>query len=472
LDPSEVPQSRKTLNLLASRPNVLGRIAAGLGAIFVPLAERMIAPGGRVALVLPKTLLTGLHWDETRQLLSQNFHVETIVSSHEAGHWNFSDSTDLSEVLVIARKLAESEDRTGQETTWVQLTKNPDNAIDALGVASSLSRMGNPGVNGTAITVGSGLFSNFGTAFSRPAPITDDPWLHAHFASAELDQVAMSLAAGGSISLPRSLESTSIPLVALGEIAEIGPNRPRIHEAFVLTDSVTSYPSLWGHDSNVTTTIEAKSNTWLAVTTGDPRTPKWKTVRTPERAASYAAELWQGSGTVMVAERLWLITHRASSVCLPSRALANMMWPVQLNKPDPDLDHCLTLWMNPTLGLIAWVGTAEETRGPWMSMKKNKLVNLPVLDVPNLTTSQRGSLLQCWEAVHDCKLRPIAQTKEDPIRGQIDAAIAQAFKISLDSIEAIRELFSGEPRLKARQARPTRKQRVKPPDIDELSLFG
>ena len=123
LDPGEFLQTRKTLDRVLAQPELLGRLAAGLGALFVPLADRMISAGGRIALVLPKTMLTGLHWDETRELLSRGFHIETVISSHEAGRWNFSDSTALSEVLLIARKLEEGEDRRDQRTTWVQLTR-------------------------------------------------------------------------------------------------------------------------------------------------------------------------------------------------------------------------------------------------------------------------------------------------------------------------------------------------------------
>ena len=329
--------------------------------------------------------------------------------------------------------------------------------------------MGNPGVNGTAITVGRGLFSNFGTAFSRPSPTTNDAWPHATFASGELDHVAMALAAGGTLTLPRSLEQVSIPLIPLEQIATVGPNRPRLHEAFALSKEVTSYPCLWGHDSAVVKTMAEKSNAWLAVTTGDPRKPTWKTVRTPARAASYAAELWQGSGTVMVAERLRLTTHRTSSVCLPTRALANMMWPIQLSQLDPDADHCLAMWLNSTLGLIAWVGTAEETQGPWMAMKKNKLVKLPVLNVTALTKSQREPLLRGWDQVSDLALLPIAKTKDDPVRGQIDGAVAEAFSISIDSIEALRQLFSGEPRLMPRVKAIAQRQRQ---DLPQLGLFG
>ena len=78
---------------------------AGLGAAFVAAASPRLRPGeGRLALVLPATVCTGPSWRQTRDLIQRDFVLDTVVTSHDPQRWNFSDSTDLSESLLIATR--------------------------------------------------------------------------------------------------------------------------------------------------------------------------------------------------------------------------------------------------------------------------------------------------------------------------------------------------------------------------------
>ena len=78
---------------------------AGLGAAFVAAASPRLRPGeGRLALVLPATVCTGPSWRQTRDLIQRDFILDTVVTSHDPQRWNFSDSTDLSESLLIATR--------------------------------------------------------------------------------------------------------------------------------------------------------------------------------------------------------------------------------------------------------------------------------------------------------------------------------------------------------------------------------
>ncbi|MBM3334705.1 hypothetical protein FJY63_08595, partial [Candidatus Sumerlaeota bacterium] len=88
-------------------------VTAGLGSVFVAAADPYIKQGGRIALVLPKAFLSGVAWARTRNLLSKKYRVEYIVASHDPQRWNFSENTDLSEVLVVATKIAANNRRPG-----------------------------------------------------------------------------------------------------------------------------------------------------------------------------------------------------------------------------------------------------------------------------------------------------------------------------------------------------------------------
>ena len=80
-------------------------VTAGLGAAFVAATTPKLRAGeGRLALVLPVTVCTGSSWQQTRDLIERDFTLDMVIISHDPTRWNFSDSTDLSEALLIATR--------------------------------------------------------------------------------------------------------------------------------------------------------------------------------------------------------------------------------------------------------------------------------------------------------------------------------------------------------------------------------
>ncbi len=114
---------------------------AGLGAAFVAAASPKLRPGeGRLALVLPATVCTGPSWAQTRSLIEQDFHLEMVITSHDPIRWNFSDSTDLSESLLIATRRDMSDTSAVQRrTTFVNLWQNPEGVLDSHRLAQAIT---------------------------------------------------------------------------------------------------------------------------------------------------------------------------------------------------------------------------------------------------------------------------------------------------------------------------------------------
>ena len=114
-------------------------ITAGLGSVFVATADPHLKVGGRMALVLPKALLSGVAWGKTRDLLSHHYRLEYIIVSQDPKQWNFSESTKLSEALVIVRKIHAGEKKTADQfVTCIGLWRNPQTAVEALAIAQQL----------------------------------------------------------------------------------------------------------------------------------------------------------------------------------------------------------------------------------------------------------------------------------------------------------------------------------------------
>ncbi len=436
LDGPAFQKARDRLRELIQRDDVAATLTAGLGAPFVDLGGRAVRPGGRLALVLPKSVLTGDSWLRTRAYLAERFHLEFVITSHEAGRWNFSDSTDLSEALLIARRLNEDEDRTDHTTTWIGLRSNPLTAIEALGTLAAISNAGDVSEHGTPISTGDVLDEDAGEMFVRPAPVDGRSWRHGTFTRAVLDKAASALLAREPIPAPRATEPLHVPLKALEDLGTLGYDRRDITDAFERVATSQGYPALLGQDAETMRTLAQNANGELA-----PRS-----VPARGRRLKPAGQVWGGAGRLMVAERLWAITYRTTAVVLPERAVANTSWSVNLHGDDPDADHIAALWLNSTLGLLAFITAAEETRGPWIALKKNSLKKLPVLDPEQLGESPREILRQTWQGLHDTELQPVSKLAEDPVRQRIDHAICEALGLPEDPIVALRRLLGSEPR--------------------------
>ena len=113
---------------------------AGLGAAFVAAASPKLRPGeGRLALVLPATVCTGPSWRQTRALIERDFALDVVITSHDPTRWNFSDSTDLSEALLIATRRPRNGHSTEHRTVFINLWQNPNGVLDAHRMAQAIT---------------------------------------------------------------------------------------------------------------------------------------------------------------------------------------------------------------------------------------------------------------------------------------------------------------------------------------------
>ncbi|MEJ7787445.1 MAG: hypothetical protein WKF96_21790 [Solirubrobacteraceae bacterium] len=437
LDGSEFTTARARLSELVRRPDVHATLTAGLGAPFVELAQRAVKPGGRLALVLPKSVLTGEAWEPTRSLIASLFHLETAISSHEAGHWNFSDSTSLSEVMLVARKWREGEPRDHARTDWIALAGNPDTAVEALGIVSALRRELPSPEAGVRLRVTDDLEGDVGEAFSRPAPTTGKPWRHATFSRASLDSIGEALLDGAGVRLPGASKAVSLPLVRLSELATIGYDRRDITDAFERVPTAEGYPALWGQDAEALTTLNVNTNAELR--------PRSEPAQGRARIKP-ADQVWAGAGRLMIVERLRAVTYRAIAVTVQARAVANTWWSINLDSADSGGEEAVALWLNSSLGIASFLAAAEETEGPWIAMKKNKLKTLPVLDPRKLSQDATDQLAGAWAELSTRPVQAVARLDRDPIRARIDETIADVVGLPRDSLEKLRVSLAAEPR--------------------------
>ena len=107
--------------------------------MFMLLAEKLLKPGGTLAVVRPTATVSSEGSLEMRKFLADNFDIETIVASFDPERIWFSESTRIGEILMVAKKKSAGQ-RPAKPTTIAKLALNPSTQAEAIRCAEALNR--------------------------------------------------------------------------------------------------------------------------------------------------------------------------------------------------------------------------------------------------------------------------------------------------------------------------------------------
>ena len=406
---------------------------AGLGAAFVAAASPKLRPGeGRLALVLPATVCTGPSWAQTRALLERDFDLNVVITSHDPLRWNFSDSTDLSEALLIATRRAEGETSELRRTTFVNLWQNPDGVLDAHRTAQAITTTPAAKLeeSGTSLLEVDGV--HVGEVVAMPtAWIAGKKWSGVQFARADLIRSALRLLKDGEVWIPGEGATSYISLCRLDALGQVGPDRRRLVDGFDRTSSVTSYPLVEGHDTEQRKSMTCSPDSYLSPLT----VPKGG------QKPGYGERLWQQAAGLLVAERLRLDTARVTAMLANVKVLSNVWWPVRVE--DESVEKALALWLNSTLGLLTFMAERTSTEGSWVAMKKADLEELPVLDTRRLSAPQLQRLSNLFDEMAEAEFERLPGMAVCPARRRLDDGVSEI--LGLPDLGNLRRLLASEP---------------------------
>ena len=271
--------------------------------------------------MLPATVCTGPSWAQTRALIERDFTLDMIVASHDPLRWNFSDSTDLSEALLIATRRPETNGPAEPRTTFVNLWRNPDGVLDAHRAAQAVTATAPAKLEetGTALLEIDGR--HVGEIVSIPgSKLAHKKWSGVQFARADLIRSALRLLDDSEVWVPGEGEAANIPLCRLDGLGQVGPDRRDVWDGFERTAAVTAYPMVENHDTEQRKRLLTEPDKYLAPL-AKPR---------PGRHLKQVAQLWPKAGRLLIAERLWLETTRVVAMRSEERVLSNVWWPVRV----------------------------------------------------------------------------------------------------------------------------------------------
>ncbi len=413
--------------------NIDASITAGLGSVFVALADKHLKEDGRLAFVLPAALASGEAWKKTRKLISDKYHLETVISSHDAKRPNFSENTDLSEILFIARKRKPGE--TPFDTTFINLWRSPRSIHEAMDVAARLSANKPTSINDAGITTIKADRGKLAEMASAPPPDQFQNWTGALFAQTELLRAFVSLKAG-VLKIPGDNALTKIPLCSLYELGELGYDQRDIHDAFTVSkDDWSPYPAFWNHTAKKVKKISQEKNANLIARVKPPKGRKIKD----------AVQVWSKSGRILLAERVRTNTHSVLALGFSDYILGNTWWTFRNVDFSENHEKVTLLWLNSTLSILLFFGCRVITQGAWMKMKKPAWKSMPVLDVRALNKAQLKKLSSVYDKLANKELKALAELDKDPVRTEIDNALSKT--LGLPDLKNISELLAREPGL-------------------------
>ena len=362
--------------------------------------------------------------------------LEYVITCDEPGHWNFSENTNLSEVLVVARRFAGKKSPISAKVRFVHLTRQPRTAIEALALVSKIAGSSAPDIATARAPESLDLGERkYGELSSVPwADVSARPWsLGAPFCQFNLNKVFFHLA-HGSLLMPKMESPSAVPLARLGGLVELGYDVRDVHDAFQLSNAATSFPAIWSHKSADSAHLTHAANRWLV-----PRTQPLA-----GRKLKGATAVFAKAGPLLFAERMRLNTVRTVAVLCDQPVISNSWWVGKLQSPlSSQAAKALVLWQNSTLGLILLVGNRVETEGGWVKFKKPTMANMPTLDVAKLDETATAQLANVFDVLHNRELQPIATATLDESRKIVDEEMSRI--LGLPDVADLRELLCREP---------------------------
>jgi hypothetical protein len=368
---------------------------AGLGAYFMLLALDVAKPNGRLAVVLPRSMLSGVSWSQVRDDFFRRCEIEYIVSNFDPGAkarklegWSWSENTDLGEVLIVARKTdTVLEDR---RVTYINLWRKPSNEVEALLV----SHQAIAGRAGASASLTDGTWQpikaqgkTVGATYDVPQRLLERNWVSpCVFANPVLNELTLKVLL------------TDWPKRALGDVASsLGRDIKQVKDNFERSDVATRHVMLWGHQSAMNT-MALKSKHL-----GHGR---------PKRGTG-SQSLYAYATDLLLAERPHLSTECLLATLTAKPVLTTAFWEIQL--PDDSWKPSVIMWFNSTYGILSFLAHSTSSQGDIFKTKKDQLVAIPIPD-PSLLDHEECAVL--WNEVKSESLWSFGDEWDRACRGE------------------------------------------------------
>ena len=339
--------------------------------------------------------------------------MQYIIVSYETGNYNFSESTSLSECLIVARRTDEHFDN--EETNFVLLLKKPRTSIEAIALANVIEAK-----EGDYVKAGESKaflmnvqrdellknLDNWGRFISLPSPEI-------------LKEIKYILAGNLKLGSPKA----KIPMKRLNElISSIGVDRHRFTDTFEVVDDwvLGSVPMLHGGEEAQRKRMSTSPNAYA--------------LPIIERGKALFEEI---AGNLHVPNRIRVDTAHVTSMYSDERLISNIFYAVRLKNESEGRLKALCLWLNTTWGILTVLTSREETHGGFISLNQSHWRLLPALDIDSLAKNKIKALAKIYDEFKDKELARIPEQygskgEVDKLRVQLDLSFLKCLGIQVE----------------------------------------
>lgn len=373
---------------------------AGIGAHFPFIGTRLLKKEGRMALVLPRSVLNGVSWEKVRDHIYKEYEIEYIITNLDprgrngTEGWAWSENTDLGDVLVIgARTDAPEEKRT---TKVVHVYSEPDNEVEGLLFAQQI-RKASQGLENTLSESEWNRIQPHGdteaVVYRIPSPTLRSNWHRAcAWAHPQANKATLEIFQSEGVSpLGPWITGTGIDISPLKSYG------------FKQADQETTYPIVWGHNQSMRKLALDESH----IGYGDPKSGG------EDMFEEYASNL-------LFASRPHINTEALLATRSPRDVLSTGFWEMSLK--DEFVENLALLWLNSTYGFLTYIPSISTSQGAIYKAKKD---HLPKIPVPNPQGFGQDEVEDLLATVRDAELDPFPDSfatasEGDSVRSNID----------------------------------------------------
>ena len=233
----------------------------------------------------------------------------------------------------------------------------------------------------------------------------------------------------------------------LREVFDIGPSGEAVRGAFdrrpFAPDEFVDgryMVALWDHKTGVSQSMRAQPDSFITPKRSNP-------------SQTLGARLWGMAGRLMLPARLRFNTARALCVHLPYKTLGSA-WNVvkpnvwvanDLGVTHEAMEKALCVYLNSSVGALRLYGVQTPLSPPYARFSIDALRQLKVPDFAAHGQYATLALAVAFDKLSDRELLPLPALRIDPVRSQIDEAVAEYLGASPDRIARIRANLAAEP---------------------------
>ena len=385
-----------------------------LEPLFTTIADKCLnRSSGVLTMINPTVALCAPSALEKRRILAKRYHIHTVLTCHQPGQINLSQSTNINESIIVAKRYHGPK----PPTRFINLDRLPTDEFGAENLQNCLAQC----------SIGT-ISNGWGEVSEWPAERMEaGDWTPAIWRSPKLAAAAASLAGDSRM---KTIKATGLSAQATGQL---------LRSSFKPSTAVTlgNFPILKSKGADGQTTIQSTPDEFWIPKVRDERIHALNGGIYPE-----VKQIMQKAGYLLITAGQRTNTARITAVASNEKYVGNGWMPVTgLSIQEA---KAVAVYINSTAGRLQLMRTPGKTLDfPTYSVAEVENIKIP--DIKD--ASIRQTLANCWDRTKDLEV-PQFRDGECKVRCQWDKAVARAMGWDVQELTDLSKLLNNEPHIR------------------------